>query len=110
MADDNQGRDEKPEDEEPRQRERKSEEVRDRTHEDRAMPGDPASQLGELDAALESQEYPLTTNELVAACGDYEIETQQGTRALEGVLARTDDQTFVSADDVRSRILGLVHR
>ncbi|WP_435097231.1 DUF5789 family protein [Halorubrum sp. N11] len=74
------------------------------------MGGDPDRRLGELDKALEIQEYPATTNELAEAYGDYDIETQDGTKSLEEVLASTDDQTFVSADDVRSRILGLIHR
>ncbi len=97
-------------DKERRQPERKREEIRDRAHEDRAMAGDPGGRLGDLDEALETQEYPTTTNELVEVYGDYEIETQGGTESLEEVLVLTDDQTFVSADDVRSRILGLIHR
>ena len=110
MPDDKQGRDEKTDGEERRQPARKREEVRDRGHEDRAMAGDPDRRLGELDKALETQEYPTTTNELVEAHGDHEIETQRGSKSLEEVLASTDDQTFDSADDVRSRILGLIHR
>ncbi len=110
MTDDNHGRDEKAEDETRRQPERKREEVRDRAHEDRAMSGDPGGRLGELDDVLDSQEYPTTTDELVEAYGDYEIETQRGTESLEEVLASTDNQTYDSADDARSRILGLIHR
>ncbi|SFR33052.1 hypothetical protein SAMN04488124_0232 [Halogeometricum limi] len=74
------------------------------------MAGDPDGRLGDLDNALETHAYPTTTNELVESYGDSRIETQQGTESLEDVLASTDDQTFVSADDVRSRILGLIHR
>ncbi|MFC4552536.1 MULTISPECIES: DUF5789 family protein [Halorussus] len=110
MPDDKQGRDENADDEEGRQPEREQEEVRDRAHEDQAKLGDPSGQLGDLDEALEAQEYPTTTNELVEAYGDYEIETQRGTESLEEVLASTENQTFDSADDVRSRILGLIHR
>lgn len=110
MPDDKQGRDEKTDDEERRQPERKQEEIRDRDHEDRAMAGDPDGRLGELDKALETQDYPITTNELIEVYGDYDIETQHGTESLEEVLTATDDQTFDSADDVRSRILGLIHR
>lgn len=110
MPDDKQGRDGNPDDEERRQPERKREEARDRDNEDRAMAGHPDRRLGELDEALETQDYPTTTNELVEEYGDYDIETQHGTESLEEVLASTDDQTFVSADDVRSRILGLIHR
>lgn len=95
---------------ERRQPARKREEVRDRAHEDRAMAGDPGGRLDDLDEALETRAYPTTTNELVEAYGDHEIETQQGAETLEEVLTSTDDQTFVSADDVRRRILGLIHR
>lgn len=99
-----------PDDEERREPDRKQEDTRDRDSEDRAMAGDPDKRLGELDNELEAEEYPTTTNELVEAYGDYDIETQQGTENLEVVLASTDDQTFDSPDDVRSRILGLIHR
>ena len=106
MPDDKRSRD----DERRKQPERKREEVRDRVHEDRAMSGNPGGRLGDLDEALETQNYPTTTDELVEAYGDYEIETQGGTESLEEVLAPTDNQTYDSADDVRSRLLGLIHR
>ncbi|WP_416838837.1 hypothetical protein [Haloferax sp. DFSO52] len=110
MSDDKRGRDENPEDEQRQQPERKREEVRDRAREDRAKSGDPDGRLGGLDAVLEAQDYPITTDELVEAYGDYDIETQGGTESLEEVLAPTDNQTYDSADDVRSRLLGLIHR
>ena len=110
MADDKRGRDEKADNGERRQPERKREEVRDRAREDRAMPGEPSGRLGDLDEVLETQGYPITTDELVEAYGDYEIDTQGGTESLEEVLTPTDNQTYDSADDVRSRILGLIHR
>jgi hypothetical protein len=110
MADDNRGRGENPDDEHRQQPERKREDARDRAHEERAMSGDPGGRLGELDGELETQNYPTTTDELVEAYGDYEIEIQGGTESLEEVLASTEEQTYDSADDVRSRILGLIHR
>ncbi len=110
MSDDKRGRDENPDDEQRQQSERKQEDVRDRAHEDRAMSGDPGGRLGDLDEALEAHDYPTTTDELVATYGDYEIETKGGTETLEGVLAPTDNQSYDSADDVRSRLLGLIHR
>ncbi|WP_246308058.1 DUF5789 family protein [Halorarum salinum] len=51
-----------------------------------------------------------TTDGLVEASVDYAIDTQGGEESLEEVLAPTDNQTYDSADDVRSRTLGLVHR
>lgn len=110
MADDKQGRDGKIDDEGRDQPERKREEIRDRDDEKKAMAGDPDRRLDELDESLEAQEYPTRTNELVETYGDYRVETQDGTKSLEEVFVSTDDQTFVSADDVRSRILGLIHR
>lgn len=110
MPDDKRGRDENPDDEQQQQPDRKREDVRNRSNEDRAMSGDPGGRLGDLDGALDTQNYPITTDELVEAYGDYEIETQGGTESLEEVLSHTEDQTYDSADDVRSRLLGLIHR
>ncbi len=110
MADDKRNRDDSADDERRHQPERELEEVRDRAREDQAMSGDPGGRLGDLGEALESHDYPTTTDELVTAYGDYEIETQEGTESLEEVLAPTDNQTYDSADDVQSRILGLIHR
>ena len=110
MPNDKQGRDEKVGEQERSQPERKVEETRDHAHEDQAMSGNLDGRLGDLDEALETHDYPITTDELVAASGDYEIETQGGMESLEEVLASTDNQTYDSADDVRGRILGLIHR
>ncbi|MGB9955656.1 DUF5789 family protein [Haloferax prahovense] len=110
MPDDKRSRDENTDDEQRQQPERVVEEVRDRAHEDRAMSGDPGGRLGDLDEALKAHNYPTSTNELVEAYGDYEIETQDGTESVEEILALTEDQTYDSADDVRSRLLGLIHR
>lgn len=110
MTDNTRSPDEKAGDGERHDPERKREEVRDRAHEARAMAGDPGGRLGVLDEELETQEYPTTTDELIEAYGDYEIETQGGKESLEEALVPTENQTFDSADDVRSRILGLIHR
>ncbi|WP_158059530.1 DUF5789 family protein [Halorussus halophilus] len=110
MPDDKRSRDDNTDDEQRQQPEREVEEVRDRAREDRAMSGDLGGRLGDLDDVLDAHSYPTSTNELVEAYGDYEIETQGGTESLEEVLAPTNDQTYDSADDVRSRILGLIHR
>jgi len=110
MANDNRSRDGRTDDEQRDQPERDIEEVRNRATEDQQKHGDPSEQLGDLDDELETQDYPTTTNELVEAYGDHEIQTQSGEKSLERVLAATKDQTYDSADDVRSRILGLIHR
>ncbi|MFC6826610.1 DUF5789 family protein [Halopelagius fulvigenes] len=110
MADDKKGRNKQADDREKRQRKREMEEARDRADEDKPMSGDLDNRLGDLDEALESEEYPVTTDELVEAYGDYVIQTRGGEESLEEVLAPTDNQTYDSADDARSRILGLIHR
>ena len=110
MADDERSQDGRTNDEEQRLPEREPEDVRNRATEDQQKHGDPGEQLGDLDDALETQDYPITTNELVEAYGDYEIQTQSGEKSLEEVLASTKNQTYDSADDARSRILGLIHR
>lgn len=110
MADDKQGRDEQADNEERRQRDREVEEARSRADEDEPMRGDSGERLGDLDDALETHDYPTTTDELIEAYGDYEIETQDGEQSLEEVLAATENQTYDSADDAQRRILGLIHR
>jgi hypothetical protein len=110
MADDKRGREKQADDEERRQREREVTEARTRADEAEPMRDDPVDQLGDLDEALETHDYPTTTDELIEAYGDYQIEIQGGWESLDEVLAPTDTQTYISADDVRSRIRGRIHR
>jgi len=110
MADDKQGRDEQADREGERQREREVEEARTRGDEKEPMGDDLSDRLGDLDEALKSHDYPATTNELVEAYGEYELETQGGKQSLTEVLVSTDDQIYDSADDVRKRVLGLIGR
>lgn len=110
MADDKEGREKQADDAERRQREREVEEARDRADEAEPMRTDSSDQLGDLDAALETLDYPTTTADLVAAVGDYEVETQRGWDSLEDVLTPEEDRTYNSAEDVRRRIQGLIHR
>ncbi|QZY00921.1 DUF5789 family protein [Halobaculum rubrum] len=110
MADDKQGREDQAADEEQRQRERDMKEARTRAEEPEPVGDDPEDQLGELDDVLESHEYPATTDELVEEYGEYEVETQDGVQSLGDVFAGTDDRTYGSADDAKTRILGLLRR
>lgn len=110
MADDSRDRHEQTDDEERGQRERPPEEAGTRADDAEPMADDPGKQLGDLDEALETHDFPTTTDELIAAYGDYEIETQDGGEPLDEVFAGTDNRTYNSADEVRSRIQGLVRR
>lgn len=110
MSDEREGQGEDVDGKGQHQPERKREEVRDREHEDRAMPGELGGRLDGLDERLDEHEYPATTDQLVESYGDCELETKDGTTSLETVLAPTRNQTYDSADDVRNRVLGLIHR
>ena len=110
MADDKQGRDKQAHDAERRQRERELEEARDRADEPEPIGDEPGERLGDLSDALKDHDYPTTTDELIQAYGDYEVETQGGYTSIDEVLAPIDNETYDSADDVRNRIRGLIHR
>lgn len=110
MADDKQGRDEQADRQKERQREREVAEARTRGDEKEPMGDDTTRRLGDLDGALESHDYPATTNELIEDYGEYELETQSGEKSLEDVLSSTGEQIYDSADDVRRRVLGLIGR
>lgn len=110
MADDKQGRDKQAHDAERRQRERELEEARDRADEPEPIADEAGERLGDLDEALEDHDYPATTDELIRAYGDYEVETRSGYAPIDEVLASTDNEAYDSADDVRNRIQGLIHR
>ncbi|AKU08070.1 MULTISPECIES: DUF5789 family protein [Haloferax] len=105
MPDDKQGRNKQAANEEQRQRERALQEARDRA--DEPAPGE---QLGDLDDALEIQDYPTTTEQLVENYGDYEVETQGGLKPVDEVLAPVDNELYDSADEVRDRIQRLINR
>lgn len=110
MADDKQGRDKQAHDAERRQRERELEEARDRADEAEPIGDEPDGRLGDLDEALENHNYPTTREELITDYGDYEVQTQGGSKSIGEILAPLDNERYDSADDVRNRILGLIHR
>ncbi|MCL9818264.1 DUF5789 family protein [Natronocalculus amylovorans] len=110
MADNKRSRDKKADDKDRRQRERELDEARHRADEAEPIQDNATEQLGDLDEVLEAHSYPTTTNELTERYGDYEVETQNGWKTIDEVLASTGNQTYTSATDVRKRILGLIHR
>lgn len=105
MADDKRGRDKQARDAERRQRERELEEARDRSDE-----AEPGKQLGDLDDELETHDYPTTTADVIEAYGNYKVETQNGSKSINEVLAPVNNETYDSADDVRNRIQRLINR
>lgn len=69
------------------------EEARDRAHEAEPIHDDVGKRLGALGDALETHDYPTTTNELIAAYGNREVETQGGNKSIEDVLAPIGNKT-----------------
>lgn len=110
MADNKKGRNKQADDKERRQRRRELEEARNRADEAEPIHDDPGERLGDLDEALENHDYPTTTDELTELFGDREVQTQGGWKSIEEVLAPVDNESYASADDVRSRIQGLIRR
>lgn len=110
MPDDKQGRDDQADNAERRQRERELQEARDRADEPEPVAAESNDQLGALDDALETHDYPTTAAELVSAYGDREVETQDGSKTVDEVLGPVGDESYDSADEVRNRIRRLVHR
>lgn len=110
MADDKNARDKQAHDEERRQRERELEEARERGDETEPVRDEPGETLGDLDEALENHDYPTSTDAVIADFGDREVETRGGWRSVEEILGPIENEMYDSADDVRTRIQGLIRR
>ncbi|WP_049998701.1 DUF5789 family protein [Halococcus sediminicola] len=110
MADNKKGRDKQADDEERRQRERDVEDARDRADETEPPRDDTGETLGDLDEALENHDYPTTTDELIEAYGDHEVESQGGSKSIDELFIPLDDETYDSPDEVRNRIQMLLNR
>ena len=102
MADDKSGRDKQADDAERRQRERDVAEALER--EDETEPPVDATELGDLEAELESLEFPATGTEVVSAVGDREVESVEGTYTIEELVPDTDGETFDSPTAVRLQV------
>ncbi len=76
------------------------------TIDERAQGGE----LNELDAALETQDYPTTPDELIESYGDHGVESSGGSKSIEEIFTGIDDETYDSAQEVRDRILDQLHR
>lgn len=110
MEDNKEGRDKQADAEERRQRERDLEEERDRADEPEPVHDEAGERLGDLDEVLENQDYPMTTNELIEAHGDREIETQAGWESIDEVFASIENELYDSPEDIQNRIQGLIGR
>lgn len=65
-------------------------------------------ELGDLNRKLDEHDYPTSTDELLAAYGDYEIELPDGSETLSEVLSPMADDSFDSPEAVRQAIYNMV--
>lgn len=65
-------------------------------------------QFGDLTDDLESEEYPLSREELLEKYGDRELEHASGSTTLREVLTGEGQDTYESQDEVHQVILNMV--
>ena len=102
MPDDKRGREKQARDAENRQRQRDV--VAQLERMDETEPPVDETELDSFEAELDSIEFPATGVEVVEAVGDREIESADGTYALEELVPETDEEDFDSPADVRARV------
>lgn len=73
-------------------------------HEEREMGVD----FGSLAEDLDEHDYPATTDELIDAYGEHELEYPGGVERFEDVLGPQEDTTFENAEDVRQAVFTMV--
>lgn len=64
--------------------------------------------FGDLTAALESEEYPMSQDELLEKYGDRRLEHASGSDSLREILRPLDDREFRGADDVHQAVLNMI--
>ena len=102
MADDKRGREKQARDDDRRQRERSV--ATELERQDETEPPIEADELADLDSELESLKFPATGAEIVAAIGDREVITDEGSYTVEELVPETDAETFDSPVAVRVRV------
>lgn len=65
-------------------------------------------EFGDLNAALESHEYPASVTELIDAYGEYELGLSNGTQQFKVLLEPLGELTFESAEEVKQTIYSQV--
>lgn len=103
MADDKDGRENQAQNEERRQRERAVAAELERG--DESEPPVDEAELDDLEADLEAIAFPATGAEVVDAIGDREIESADGTYALEELIPDTEAETLEEPVDVRAQVV-----
>jgi hypothetical protein len=102
MADNKNGRENQAQNDERRQRERAIAEELERADEPEP-PVDP-SELAYFETELEAVEFPATAADVVAAVGDREVESTEGTYTVAALLPDATVESFESPAEVRTRV------
>ena len=102
MPDDKQGRDKQADDADRRQRERAILEELERS--DETEPPVEEAVLDDVETEMGALDFPATGSEVVAAVGDREVESADGTYTVEELVPESDDVTFDSPTAVRVRV------
>lgn len=102
MADDRNSRERQADDAERRQREREITAELERT--DEPEPPVDTSDLAYFETELEAVTFPATGADVVAAVGDREIESVEGTFKIKALVPDTDAEVFDAPAAVRTRI------
>jgi hypothetical protein len=102
MADDKQGRDKQAHDAQRRRDERHI--VMELERRDETEPPIDDADLEEFEVELDAVEFPATGTTVVAAVGDHEIPSREGTFTVGDLVPDTDAETFSAPEDVRVRV------
>jgi hypothetical protein len=102
VADDKRGRDKQAQDANRRQRERDILAELERWEE--TEPPVDERELGDLEVALDSLEFPATGAEVVATVGDRELDSAEGKYTVSELVPETNGETFEAPEDVRVRV------
>ncbi|MEF8785945.1 MAG: hypothetical protein V5A45_08430 [Haloarculaceae archaeon] len=102
MADDKRGREKQANDADKRQRERDI--VAELERQDETEPPVEEDELDEFEAGLDSLEFPVTGDEIVAAVGDLEIESADGSYHVTELVPETATEQFATPSAVRVRV------
>ena len=66
--------------------------------------------LNELDAMLDSLDYPVTPAAAAAACSDVTLQLADGEEPLADVVASSTEDAFESPDELASEVMSLLPR
>lgn len=65
-------------------------------------------EFGPLADDLENEEYPMSSEELMDAYGDRELDLQDGGQTLREILEPLGKATYESDEDVKQGVIGMV--